>query len=222
MSSKETKTAKDHSADTENEVKNEVNNEADKESIQECGCEDGKAPENEVSAQDEELIRLTKEIETLKDLLQRRQADFENFRKRTAKLQEDYKKLAIRDFACDIINVNDDISRAIEASDNLSGQESSDSKSSFIEGIKLVSKRIEEILNKYGIEEIESDNKPFNPNFHEALEIESSADHSEDTVTKVYQKGFKLDEHLVRTAKVRVSKPAPKKTESADDSEKCS
>ena len=117
---------------------------------------------------------------------------------------------------------HDDINRAIEASENLSGKESSDSKDSFIEGIKLVSKRIEEILNKYGIEEIESENKPFNPNYHEALEIENSADHKEDTVTKVYQKGFKLDEHLVRSAKVRVSKPAPKKIDDADDNGKYS
>ena len=68
-------------------------------------AEDVKDLENEISDQDEEIIRLNKEIDTLKDLLQRRQADFENFRKRTVKLQEDYKKLAIKDFACDIINV---------------------------------------------------------------------------------------------------------------------
>ena len=186
----------------------------------ENGCEDVKSLENEISNQDEEIIRLNKEVDTLKDILQRRQADFENFRKRTAKLQEDYRKLAIKDFAFDIINVNDDISRAIEASDNLAEKESTDAKDSFIEGIKLVSKRIEEILSNYGIEEIEAENKPFNPNFHEALEIENSESHTEETVTKVYQKGFKLDEHLVRSAKVRVSKPAPKKTESADDNGK--
>ena len=214
MSNGETKTAKDTKAEAE------IN--ANKENGQECGCEDVKGPENEVSSQEGEIIRLTKEIETLKDLLQRRQADFENFRKRTAKLQEDYKKLAIRDFAYDIINVNDDIARAIEASENLTGQESTDSKDSFIQGIKLVSKRIEEILNKYGIEEIESENKPFNPQYHEALEIENSEEHSEDTVTKVYQKGFKLDEHLVRSAKVKVSKPAPKKSEETDENGKCS
>ncbi len=226
MSSKETKTTREKPADNVSEeikeaFKEEIKN-GNKENIQDSCCEDAANPESEIQNQDEELIKLNKEIETLKDLLQRRQADFENFRKRTAKLQEDYKKLAIRDFACDIINVNDDISRAIEASENLSGKESADSKDSFIEGIKLVSKRIEEILSKYGIQEIEAENKPFNPNFHEALEIESSDNYSEDTVTKVYQKGFKLDEHLVRTAKVRVSKPAPKKVEGAVDNEKCS
>jgi len=211
MGNEETTAAKENMNGAENNV-NETEN----------GCEDVKSLETEISNQDEEIIRLNKEVETLKDLLQRRQADFENFRKRTAKLQEDYRKLAIKDFAFDIINVNDDISRAIEAHDNLADKESSDSKDSFIEGIKLVSKRIEEILGNYGIEEIEAENKPFNPNFHEALEIENSENHTEETVTKVYQKGFKLEEHLVRSAKVRVSKPAPKKTECADNTEKCS
>ncbi|HNX22876.1 MAG TPA: nucleotide exchange factor GrpE [Spirochaetota bacterium] len=214
MSNGETNTVKENQAETENN--------ANKENGQECGCEDVKNLENEVSDQEGEIIRLTKEIDTLKDLLQRRQADFENFRKRTVKLQEDYKKLAIKDFACDIINVNDDIIRAIEVSENLSGQESPETKDSFIEGVKLVSKRIEEILNKYGIEEIEAESKPFNPNYHEALEIENSDAYGEDTVTKVYQKGFKLDEYVVRSAKVRVSKPVPKKSEGPDENEKCS
>jgi len=204
MSNEKTDTAKESLPETEEIVNGKNGHETE--------CEDVQSLENEVSAQDEEIIRLYKEIETLKDLLQRRQADFENFRKRTVKLQEDYKKLAIKDFACDIINVNDDISRAIEASDSLSGEETAESKNSFIEGIKLVSKRIEEILNRYGIEEIESENKPFNPNYHEALEIAESEDLNEDTVTKVHQKGFRLDEYVLRTAKVRVSKAVQKKS----------
>jgi len=215
MGNGETKTAKDIPA--------EAGNDANKDNCQSCGCQDAdnevKDSGNAQPAQDEEIIRLNKEIETLKDLLQRRQADFENFRKRTVKLQEEYKKLAIKDFACDIINVTDDLNRAIEVSGNLSGKESSNTKDSFIEGIKLVSKRIMEILNKYGIEEIEAENKPFNPSYHEALEIENSSDHKEDTVTRVYQKGFKLDEHVVRCAKVKVSKPAPQKMENADNGE---
>ncbi len=202
---------------TETEIPAEAVNDTNKDSDQNCSCQGADNTDNGQTAQDEEVIRLTKEIDTLKDLLQRRQADFENFRKRTIKMQEEYRKLAIKDFALDVINAADDLNRAIEASENLSGKESAGTKDSFIEGIRLVSKRFDEILNKYGIEEIESENKPFNPNYHEALEIESSADHREDTVTKVYQKGFKLDEHLVRSAKVRVSKPAPRKAGDAEE-----
>lgn len=186
-------------------------------------CEENvKTLESEISTQDEEIIRLNKEIDILKDLLQRRQADFENFRKRTIKMQEEYKKLAIKDFACDIINISDDIRRAIDASENVSGADTAKTQDSFIEGIRLVLKRIDDVLKTYGIEEIEAENKPFNPNYHEALEIENSTDHSEDTVTMVYQKGFRLDDHLVRSAKVKVAKPAQKPEEETSEDNKCS
>lgn len=178
--------------------------------IDEQCAEETEKLEKEISVQDEEIMKLNKEVETLKDLLQRRQADFENFRKRTVKMQEEYKKLAIKDFAYDILNISDDLSRAIEASDNISSADPSSARESLAEGVKIIAKRLEETLKKHGIAEIESENKPFDPNYHEAIEIESSADIEFDTVAKVYQKGFKLDEYVVRTAKVKVSKPAPK------------
>jgi len=172
--------------------------------------------EKEISAQDEEIIKLNKEVETLKDLLQRRQADFENFRKRTAKMQEEYRKLAIKDFAYDILNIHDDLSRAIEASDNIAAGDTTEAKEYLAEGVKIIAKRLEESLKKFGISEIESENKAFDPNFHEAIEIENNPDVTTDTVTKVYQRGFRLDEYVVRTAKVKVAKPAPKATEETE------
>lgn len=186
-----------------------------------CSCEESEKMEKEISAQDTEIIRLNKEVDTLKDLLQRRQADFENFRKRTVKMQEDYKKLAIKDFALDILNINDDLIRAIEASAVISEENSSDASSSLIEGVKMISKRLIDALNKYGIEEIESENRPFDPNYHEAVEISTDPEFSADTVTKVYQKGFKLEEYIVRTAKVRVTKPAPREEEKESPEGSC-
>ena len=141
----------------------------------ECSSEeirdDIKNIEGEASNQEEEIIRLNNELDILKDVLLRRQADFENYKKRSIRMQEEFKKLAMKDLAFDIINVNDDIIRAIEASESMSAKNNAETKASFIEGVKLISKRIEEILSKYGIEEIESDNMPFNPAYHEALEI---------------------------------------------------
>ena len=182
-----------------------------------CSCEESEKMGKEISSQETEIIRLNKEIDTMKDLLQRRQADFENFRKRTVKMQEDYKKLAIKDFALDVLNINDDLLRAIEASAVISEENSSDASSSLIEGVKMTSKRLIDVLGKYGIEEIESENQPFDPNYHEAVEIAADPEISADTVTKVYQKGFKLEEYIVRTAKVKVSKPAPRQEETKPD-----
>jgi len=170
-------------------------------------CAGGEKEEQREPSVEDEVIKLTGENETLKDLLQRRQADFENFKKRAAKLQEDYRKTAIRDFARDIININDDLIRAMAAGENLSGPETDDASKSFFEGVTIISKRIEETLNNYGIVEIESENRPFDPNLHEAIEIEEGAAGLEtDTVTKVHQKGFRLEDQVIRTARVKVAK----------------
>lgn len=167
--------------------------------------------------QEDEIIKLTTENETLKDLLQRRQADFENYKKRTAKLQEDYKKTAIKEFARDIININDDLIRAIEAAENFPDSDTEDTRKDFSEGVAIISRRIVETLENYGIVEIEAEGKPFDPNFHEAVEIgETDENIDTDTVTKVHQKGFRFDELVIRTAKVKVAKAVKKNEEVSD------
>ena len=204
MNNKQTKEEKEEKKDEEI-LEEETPKEEESEE-----CAEVENLEEEISTQDEEIIRLNKEMETLKDLLQRRQADFENFKKRTARLQEEFKKVAIKDFACDIININDDLIRAIDASNNFSMEDNEGSHSSFADGVKIISKRIEETLEKYGIEEIDAENQPFDPNFHEAVEIEMSEDADTDTVAKVHQKGFKIEDMVLRSAKVKVAKAAVK------------
>ncbi len=151
----------------------------------------------------DEIEKKNKEITSLTDMLKRRQADFENYKKRIIKNKEIDKKLAIKDFAFDIININDDLLRAIDAALNIDDEQTK----AFVEGVQIISKRIEEALEKNGIEEIESYNNEFDPQYNEAVEIEMSEDVDRDTITEVYQKGFKLEEHVIRCAKVRVTKP---------------
>lgn len=180
----------------------------------ECSCDENETRDG--PDQEDEIIKLTKENETLKDLLQRRQADFENYKKRTAKLQEDYKKTAIKEFARDIIDINDDLIRAIEAAENLADPNAEDTQKYFSEGVAIISKRIVETLENYGIVEIEAEGKPFDPNFHEAIEIgEADENIDTDTVTRVHQKGFRLDELVIRTAKVKVAKAVKKNEETS-------
>lgn len=161
-----------------------------------------------ISEKDNEIMELNKEIESIKELIQRRQADFENFKKRNLKLLEENKKFAIRDFALDIININDDLLRAIEVSREIpEGESLEKAHNSFVEGVSMISGRIENTLNKFGITEIESLNLEFDPNYHEAVEIETGDGVEVDTVTKVHQKGFRIDDLIVRSAKVKVTKP---------------
>ena len=185
------------------------------------GSEESPCSENKIQDEpslEDDIIKLTKENETLKDLLQRRQADFENYKKRTAKFQEEYKKTAIREFAKDIIDINDDLIRAVDAAKNLSDSETENTGKSFSEGVAIISKRIVETLANYGIVEIEAEGKPFDPNFHEAIEIgEADQCIETDTITQVYQKGFKLDELVIRPSKVKVTKAGKKDNDVNDD-----
>lgn len=159
----------------------------------------------------EELNKKNEELTALKDLLMRRQADFENYKKRIIRMQEDDRKLAIKDMALDIITINDDLIRAIDAASNVQNVDDvASAHTSFVEGVKIISRQIEDMLKRYGVEEIESLNQPFDPEYNEAIEIDESPDVEKDTITKVYQKGFKLDKYVIRAARVKVTRPAKK------------
>jgi molecular chaperone GrpE len=163
----------------------------------------------ELQQKDEENDRLKEEIANLKEAVLRRQADFENYKKRNLKQQEEFRKFAIKDLALDIININDDLLRAIDAASAGSQEEIPESTRSFIEGVEMISRRIEETLAGYGVTEIEAEGCEFDPNVHEAFEIEMSPDVDRETVTLVHQKGFSLHGLVLRSAKVRVTKPQP-------------
>ncbi|MDY6935242.1 MAG: nucleotide exchange factor GrpE [Spirochaetota bacterium] len=154
-----------------------------------------------------DLQKKDEEIQSLMDLLKRRQADFENYKKRRIKEQEEYKQVVIKDIALDILNINDDLLRAIDAASNFSDQDSLEQvHRSFVEGVLMISNRIEDSLKKYGIIEIDSINQEFDPSLNEAVEIDMSEDVKKDTITKVYQKGFRLNDQVLRCSKVKVTK----------------
>jgi molecular chaperone GrpE len=175
------------------------------------------ADENRQESSDDSLQKKDFEIAQLKDALLRARADFDNFRKRCIKNEEINKKLAVKDMALDIININDNIIRASDAAVHIQEGDTLDhAHKAFVDGVMLISKSIEQSLEKHGVEQIDALNSPFNPVFHEAVEFDVSDDIKEDTVTKVYQKGFKIDAMVIRTAKVKVSKSGKKPEASAD------
>lgn len=164
--------------------------------------------EDELKEKDEIIEKKDKEIISLKELLMRRQADFENYKKRSLKDTELNKKLAIKNIALDIMDVHDNLLRASEAAQNIpQGDSLEKAHESYVQGVVMISKNIETVLEKYGIEEIEAIDIPFNPEYHEAVEFDMSEDVDCDTVTRVHQKGFRLDNFVIRTSKVKVTKP---------------
>lgn len=180
-------------------------------------AQEAEAEKNEDKAADEMLNmkktveKKEEEVAQLKDLLMRRQADFENYKKQSARQSEMNRRILIKDIAVDIIGINDNLIRASEAAVHVpDGENLEDAHKSYVEGVMMISKSIQEMLGKYGIEEIDAMNQHFDPNVHEAVEIDMSDEVSEDTVTKVFQKGFKLDDFILRSSRVCVTRPLPK------------
>ena len=175
-------------------------------------CEDsGCSCSGDIELLKAELCKKDQEIASLKDILLRNKADFDNFRKRIAKTEEQNKKMSVVGIAGEIIKINDDLIRSVEAANSMSAESSAeDVKKAFSEGVVIITKEIATLLQKHFISEIEAENCPFDPNFHEAVEIDMQDGIETDTVTKVYQKGYKLEDFVIRSAKVKVSKPLPK------------
>ncbi len=186
-----------------------------KESRRECD-RIAEADKKKLCAENEQLKA---EIALLKDTMIRRQADFENYKKRVLKQHGETRIMTIKDLAHDIILINDDLLRAIEASEKIAGGTAEESYKSFRDGVIMISKRIEETLKKYNVVEIDSLNREFDPTYHEAVEIEQNGDVAHDTVTKVYNKGFRIDDLVVRSAKVKVTKPKSEPAAVADEQE---
>ena len=202
--------------------KEELQEELNEESRDSEAAQDVVEPVSEVFEESVDVVlKLQEELAVAKGFLLRRQAEFENYKKRMIKLQEDNRKLALRDIALDIVQINDDLLRALDASavilaDGENGLR--ESHDSFVQGVSMISKRIESVLEKYGVVEVEALGQEFNPNFHEAIEINmGGVDH--DTVTLVHQKGYKINDMLLRSAKVRVTKPEKKNEKKTEDHE---
>ena len=183
---------------------------------------DEKAPEQqEVKEAKKENKGQKKEIDELKarleeekensakmlDMAKRLQADFENYRKRTERESEEYRKYATKVLVSELINVADDLERA------LASVKEEDALST---GVRAVRGNLMKILEAQGLKEIPTEGK-FDPNMHEALMV--SEGDEDDMVAEVYQKGYMMNGKVLRYAKVRVTKKkqdAPAEEESAE------
>jgi molecular chaperone GrpE len=174
-----------------------------------AGGEPGKAAADGPCASAEDRITaLEAEIGDLKDKLLRKQADFENFRKRTIREREESSRYANAALLTDIIGLIDDFERAIR-----SAEESRDFPG-FLQGVSMIEKQLVEMLeNRWGLKRFSSLGEGFDPNKHEAVLREEGPADSKPTVVEDYQKGYYLHERVLRPARVKVmvpgSGPAP-------------
>lgn len=128
--------------------------------------------------------------------LKRVAAEFENFRKRSARERGELLTLANERLVKELLPVLDDLGRALEAAER-------HEEAKLEEGVRLVHRQLAQLLEKEGLSEIETDGV-FDPHVHEAL-LSQPSDAEEGTVTEVLQKGYRLGERVLRPARVVVA-----------------
>jgi molecular chaperone GrpE len=146
------------------------------------------------------LEELEKEKATLQETVLRARAEFDNFRKRVARERDEANKRAGTDIISELLPVLDNFARAVEAAKNAGEAES------VVSGVEMIHQQFRSALMSKGLEPIEALNKPFDPNFHEAVAVEARDDVEDNRVVAVLQDGFTLSGRLIRPAMVRVAK----------------
>ena len=148
------------------------------------------------------LEALTAERDELKDRLLRKQAEFENFRKRIDRERSEFTKFASAELMREVLNVLDSFELALrEASPER--EDSADVQ----QGLELIHKQLLDSLKRFGLEEVEAEGRPFDPHVHEAVSTQPS-DQPEGTVLNELRKGYVLHGKLLRPAMVTVAAPA--------------
>jgi molecular chaperone GrpE len=145
-----------------------------------------------------DVAALQTERDQLFDRLQRLAAEFDNFRKRSAREQAALSERANERLVKELLPVLDDLGRALEAA-------AEHEEAKLEEGVRLVHRALSDLLTKEGLAEIDTDGK-FDPHFHEAL-LSQPSDEAEGTVIEVVQKGYKLGDRVLRPARVVVAGP---------------
>jgi molecular chaperone GrpE len=146
---------------------------------------------------DERVASLEAERDEYLDLLQRKQAEFENYRKRAAREQERLVAHAHERLVRDLLPVLDDLERTLEAAER-------HEEAALVDGVKLVERSLRKTLEKEGLVEIETDG-PFDPHVHEAVLAQAREGAEPGAVVDVLQRGYRLGDKVVRPARVIVA-----------------
>jgi molecular chaperone GrpE len=157
------------------------------------------------SAETEQLSRALeqkeKEATEARDRYLRTYADFENYRKRMQRDLADFKKYANEQMARELLSVVDHLTLAIKHA-----TEAGETGQGFLQGVELVHKQFRDVLEKFGVTLFPAEGEPFDPQKHDAVTQEPTAEVPENTVVRVLQDGYLYHDKVLRHAKVSVSK----------------
>jgi len=142
-----------------------------------------------------------KEAKDSYDRFLRSAAELENYKKRTARQMDEFRKYANESLIMELLIVVDNLERAIQSS-----REDENSNARVVQGVQMTLDEILKILDKFGVKPIDALKQAFDPAFHQAVMQEESNEFPEQTVIKELQKGYLLHDRLLRPAMVVVSK----------------
>jgi molecular chaperone GrpE len=158
------------------------------------------------------MERLAREASSMRDLAQRKQAEFENYRKRMERERADFVRHAGFDIVKEVLPVLDNLERALRAAEP-------GSESQFRAGVEIIHRQLQDILARQGLSEVESLGKPFDPHLHQAVSHVETDAQPEDTVVEVFQKGYLFRDRLLRPAMVSVARAPERSVRSSGDEE---
>ncbi|MEN3327630.1 MAG: molecular chaperone GrpE [Acidobacteriota bacterium] len=186
------------------DLSDESLNEEDLFSAGDVEPEGGGPDKAELVAARAELKRIEAENAELKDLVARRQADFENYRKRVERERSETYNRVVADVAAKLLPVVDNLKRALEAEASVEAAESDEFRH-FLSGVDLINKQLNGVLDALGIKPVAAVGEQFNPHVHEAVVTEPTDDYAPDTVMQELVTGYRLGDKLIRPALVKVA-----------------
>nr|MBA3806266.1 nucleotide exchange factor GrpE [Acidobacteriota bacterium] len=151
-----------------------------------------------------ELKRVEAERADLIDQLSRRQADFENYRKRTERERGETYNRMVGEVVGNLLPVLDNLRRALDAEASQQAGETEEFRH-FLQGVELIYKQLSDVLEGMGLQPVAAVGQPFDPHVHEAVSTEQTEDYEPDTVIQELVRGYRLGDKLLRPAVVKVA-----------------
>ncbi|MBW2608415.1 MAG: nucleotide exchange factor GrpE [Deltaproteobacteria bacterium] len=148
------------------------------------------------------LESVEQEAKEAHDRFLRVSAEFENYKKRSAREMDEFRKFANESLLREMLTVVDNLERALNSSNN-----DNQANSHIAEGVDMTLKEILKVFEKFNVKPIEALGKPFDPNFHQAAMREETNERPENTVLNELEKGYMIHDRLLRPAMVVVSMP---------------
>lgn len=151
---------------------------------------------NENCKEDTELNAVKTELEETTDRLKRLMAEFDNFKKRSAKERESLYNSLLSDIVTKFLPVVDNLEQAVN---------SNTEDENYKQGVSLVLKQFTDVLSSLGVQETEGAGSTFNPEYHEAVSLVQDENLGEKEVKEVFRKGYKIGDKVIRHAMVVVA-----------------